>query len=231
MSTPESKLFEDLKPKAEGEGDKKPEPTPAVEDLPEEFKGKSSKELVELITQSRGKFQEMDGRIESLTKLLTEPDKPDVKPVEEAPPDPHTDPEGYYKFQHDKTVAPLAVEAFQRFADIERDRAVTKFKDFDRWGDEIDKLAGQMPLELRARKGSYEQAYRIVKANHLEEIEEEIMARGKAHSEVPSTPKREEPGPALALSEKQDEIRKKQGLTVDEYNAWAKVSELPPEAK
>ncbi len=238
MGTPEEdKLFSDLKPK---DPDVKPPAPDPNEGLAEEFHGKSLTEMASMVTEGRQKFVDLDRRVEGLTKLLTEePEKPDPDPGTERIPDATSDPEAYYRYMHEKNVAPLAREAFERFADIEKDRAKAKFKDFERWDKEIDELVGRMPVELRAKKGSYESAYRIVRSNHLEELEEEIRTGGRgegaggsvsAVSEAPSTPKRVEPKPAIELSPKQDEIRQKQGLTVEEYNVWSKVNELPPGA-
>lgn len=229
MSKPEEKLFDPLKPKKEDP----PKPNPADE-IPEEFKGKSPAEMAKIVLAQRKEREEaekgLDKRLADLTEILTKPVEPSPTEVEEEKaPDPRIDPEGYYNFLHKKNVAPLAAEAFERFADYERDKARTKFKDYSRFEAEIDQEVARLPIQLKARKGSFEMAYRLVRARHLEELEKELETKGATgFSETPSAPARKEPPAKVELSDKEAEVAKRFNLTPDEYRAWGKVNELPP---
>jgi len=220
-------LFDPLKPKKE-------DPPPAADELPEKYKGKTPAELAKMLEAKEKENEEMnkglDQRLADLTKLLTEPASAPAAEVEtEKVPDPRIDPEGYYQHLHRKNVEPLAQEAFERFADYERDKARGKFKDYGRFEKEIDVEVAKLPQQLKARKGSFEMAYRLVKSRHLEEIEKELESRGASgFSETPSSPARKEPQAKVELSDKEAEVAKRFNLTPDEYRAWAKVNELPP---
>lgn len=222
MSKPEDKLF------------KKPEPK--EDDLPEAFKGKSPAELAKMIVERDSaikakdeEFKMLDGRISNITKLLETPSEKEtpVTVKEEKAPDPNTDPEGYYQYMHKKTVEPLAQEAFTRFADYERDKARGKFKDYGKYEPEIEELVKKMPAQMQARKGSFEMAYRMVRAKHLEELEKEMEAKGAAgFSETPSGANRPTPKETVALGDRETAFAKAFGMTPEEYTKWAETSTI-----
>lgn len=227
-------LFDDPALNKPGEPTVKEEPKPETP-----YAGKTPEELTALLLEKDKGLSERDAelknvlpRVEQLTKQIM--DQPPI-PGQPAPradevPDPRVDPEGFYDHMHKKNVAPLAKEAFERFADYERDKAKSSFKDFPRFSEEIDELVGQMSLELRARKGSYEMAYRIVKGKHLEELEKELENKGAAFAEPATPANRPDPVKEEPLSDMQQAMAKNLGLSQEEYRAWAKVTS-PPERK
>jgi hypothetical protein len=221
---------EEPKP-VEGAGGEKKEGEP---ELPENLKGKSPAELAAIIQEQGTQLANVLPRVEELTKqILSQPEpKGDPQPKVDEPPDPRIDPEGYYQHLHQKNVQPLAKEAFERFADYERDKVKSKFKDFNRWEKEVDELVGQMPLELRARKGSFEMAYRIVKGKHIEELEKEFETKtgGPAFSEPASPASRREAPQVEPLTDIQQQICKNMNLSEEEYRTWQGISS-PPERK
>lgn len=235
MSKPEDKLFPDLK-KVNMPASGAPAGGSATPpELPEEFKGKSPQELAAMLTaerEGRKKFEtEMTGKFDQLSRTILDnsPKKvaADPDPEEEKPPNPRLDPEGYYNHLHRKNVAPLAREAFERFADIERDRAKVRFKDFDKYGDEIDAMVNQLPPELKAKRGSYETAYRIVKSQKLEEMEAKQEGREAAgFAESPSTPQRPKDTPRREYSDKERLVMKEFGMSEEEYTKFQGVTSL-----
>jgi len=71
-------------------------------------------------------------------------------------------------------VGPILQEYFGRSAETEREAARTKHgKQFEKYEKEIDEFMKDMPLDVKAKPGSYTAALKYVRSQHLdEEIEE-----------------------------------------------------------
>ena len=99
---------------------------------------------------------------------------------------------------------------------------------------EVDDFMRDMPLEVRARPGSYARAFKFVLANHLDEVadmradrkakEREARERG-AFVEGPSgaVPRTRQPE---GLSDLEKQVAKGLGIPEDEYRTWKTKSQF-----
>jgi hypothetical protein len=131
-------------------------------------------------------------------------------------------------------VGPIVQEYFGRSADNERDAARQKHgKTFEKYEAEIDEFMRDMPLDVKAKPGSYTAALKYVRSQHLDdEIEEAKKAeRERASNPEGASPAESGEGRKKALSKDEREIMKAFEMDEDDWDRWATPGGVRPTPK
>jgi hypothetical protein len=132
-------------------------------------------------------------------------------------------------------MGPVIQEYFGRQADSERASAYQRNpKQFEKYGREVDEFMKDMPLDVKAKPGSYEAALKYVRSTHLdeeveaarkEERERASLAEGASAAEPDKRERR-------ALSREEREIMKEFEMSEDEWQRWGTPGGVkPPKSK
>jgi len=130
-------------------------------------------------------------------------------------------------------VGPIVQEYFGRTADNERDVARSKHgKQFDKYEAEIDEFMKDMPLDVKAKPGSYTAALKYVRSQHLEEELEEARKEERERASRPEGASAAEPRQRKEpLSREEREIMKAFSMDEDDWQKWGTPAGDRPRAK
>lgn len=120
-------------------------------------------------------------------------------------------------------VGPIVQEYFGRSADTEREAARIKHgATFDKYADEIDEFMRDMPLDVKAKAGSYTAALKYVRSQHLEEEVEEARKQERERASQPEGASSAEVDKARAkpVTREEREIMKAFDMSEDEWSKW-----------
>jgi len=120
-------------------------------------------------------------------------------------------------------VGPIVQEYFGRTADTEREAARLKHgKVFDKYADEIDEFMKDMPLDVKAKAGSYTAALKFVRSQHLEEEVEEARKQERERASQPEGASSAEVDKAKSkpVTREEREIMKAFEMSEDEWSKW-----------
>lgn len=120
-------------------------------------------------------------------------------------------------------VGPIVQEYFGRTADTEREAARQKHGAlFDKYADEIDEFMKDMPLDVKAKAGSYTAALKFVRSQHLEEEVEEARRQERERASQPEGASSAEvdKGRAKPVTREEREIMKAFDMSEDEWTKW-----------
>jgi len=128
-------------------------------------------------------------------------------------------------------VGPIVQEYFGRTADTEREAAKVKHgKTFDRYEKEIDDFMKDMPLDVKAKPGSYTQALKYVRSLHLDDEIEEARKAERERAAQPEGASLSEPDKEKkrALSRDEREVMKNFNMDEDEWERYSTVGGVRP---
>lgn len=120
-------------------------------------------------------------------------------------------------------VGPIVQEYFGRTADTEREAARLKHgKVFEKYADEIDEFMKDMPLDVKAKAGSYTAALKYVRSQHLEEEVEEARKQERERASQPEGASSAEvdKGKAKPITREEREIMKAFDMSEDDWSKW-----------
>jgi hypothetical protein len=124
-------------------------------------------------------------------------------------------------------VGPIVQEYFGRSADAERDAARVKHgKQFEKYADEVDEFMRDMPLDVKAKPGSYTAALKYVRSQHLEEEVEEARKQERERASQPegASPAETEKARARPMSREEREVMKAFEMDEDDWSRWGTPS-------
>jgi hypothetical protein len=131
-------------------------------------------------------------------------------------------------------VGPIVQEYFGRSADNERDAARQKHgKQFDKYADEVDEFMRDMPLDVKAKPGSYTAALKYVRSQHLDEEVEEARKAERERASAPegASPAESEKDRKKALTRDEREIMKAFDMDEDDWDRWSTPGGTRPSKK
>jgi len=134
-------------------------------------------------------------------------------------------------------VGPIVQEYFGRSADTERQAAYAAEPDlFKKYGSEVEEFMRDMPLDVKAKNGSYLAALKYVRSQHLEEEVEEARKAERERASQPEGASRAEPDKdrRKVLSREEREVMKIgfKDMSEEEWDKWNTPGGLrPPRAK
>lgn len=120
-------------------------------------------------------------------------------------------------------VGPIVQEYFGRSAETEREAARLKHgKQFAKYEAEIDEFMKDMPLDVKAKAGSYTAALKYVRSQHLEEEVEEARAQEREKlSQAEGASASESPKERRApLTREEKDIMKAFDMSEDDWTKW-----------
>lgn len=128
-------------------------------------------------------------------------------------------------------VGPIVQEYFGRSADTEREAARQRNpKMFEKYGSEVDEFMKDMPLDVKAKAGSYDAALKYVRSQHLDE---EIEEAKKSERERASQPEGASPAESDARKERrvtreEREVMKAFDMDEGDWDRWATADGTRP---
>lgn len=120
-------------------------------------------------------------------------------------------------------VGPIVQEYFGRSADNEREAARLKHgKQFDKYADEVDDFMKDMPLDVKAKPGSYTAALKYVRSQHLEEEVEDARKQERERASQPegASPAEVEGRKNRPVTREEREIMKAFDMDEDDWSKW-----------
>ena len=132
-------------------------------------------------------------------------------------------------------VGPIVQEYFGRSADNEREAARLKHgKQFEKYSDEVDDFMKDMPLDVKAKPGSYTAALKYVRSQHLEEEVEEARKQERERASQPegASPAEVDGRKSRPVSREEREIMKAFDMDEDGWSKWGSpTGERPAKPK
>jgi len=128
-------------------------------------------------------------------------------------------------------VGPIVQEYFGRSADTEREAARQKHgKVFEKYADEIDDFMKDMPLDVKAKAGSYTAALKYVRSQHMEEEIEEAKKQERERASQPEGASLAETEKARAkpVTREEREIMKAFDMSEDDWSKWGTADGTRP---
>jgi hypothetical protein len=129
-------------------------------------------------------------------------------------------------------MGPVIQEYFGRQADAERAAAFSKnTKQFEKYGREVDEFMKDMPLDVKAKPGSYEAALKYVRSQHLEEEVEQARKEERERASLAEGASAAEPDKKerRALTREEREVMKEGfDMSEEEWARWGTPGGVKP---
>lgn len=219
-----------------------PQPTPTPppkgvlegDDIPETFRGKPAKELVDslLVTQTElERLKSETSQKEAALQAELQRFKPQVQLTDEEREAQEEKaffqkPSRFIKQQFDERVKPIADEYYGSQAQVQKEIFRAKTKDFAKYEKKIDEMMAKMPAELKAKSETWGTVYKLAKIDDLEEREKQLETKEKElrvksglHVEGEGAPAGE-PAPRTTLSDEEKSVAKTWGMSDEDYLKW-----------
>lgn len=196
------------------------------DDIPASFKGKPAKEVIDNLLSQSVELEKMKTELETSRRVQVELEKrPAVQKIELSDQEKKeaqekaffADPVNFLENHFKTRTAPLAEQTLRTTAQLVKDQAKSKHKDWDKYEKDIDEIMNQAPLELRTDPSVYEFAYDSALGKAYKKILAEQDARAGMETEpgngIPAknSPKKE------PLSDEEKRVASRFGITEDEY--------------
>jgi hypothetical protein len=131
-------------------------------------------------------------------------------------------------------VGPILQEYFGRSAETEREAARSKHgAQFEKYEREIDDFMRDMPLDVKAKSGSYSAALKYVRSQHLDEEIEDAKKSERERTSRPEGASSAEPDKERpkAMTREEREVMKAFDMGEDDWDRWATPGGTRPKAK
>lgn len=132
-------------------------------------------------------------------------------------------------------MGPVVQEYFGRESDNQRDVAMQRQPDlFKKYGREVDEFMRDMPMDVKAKAGSYEAALKYVRSQHLEEEVEEArkQEREKASQPEGASAAESKSKERRVLSREEREVMKSGfDMSEDEWDRYSTPGGIRPAKK
>jgi len=204
--------------------------------IPEALRGKSQKELSDMILQTNLELEKMKTELAQTTERLRpaeEPTEIEKRAVKERKfiSDPTTyidEVEKTLKEHVEARLRPLTEDYFSQQAESALAMArmdTKKYPDFPKYEKQVRELLDKMPINLRSNPQAIDLAVKLSRYPDLEKRYMEEVAREGLHSETGGTPP-SSPSKKTELTDEQRTVAKRFGLTDEQYTEWAEKSGL-----
>ena len=229
MPTPEELAAQEAAQKAEADRVKAEAEAKAkadLESIPEAFRGKSQKEIVELLLNTstelekhKGTLKERELEIAQLRpKLpadqLSETERKALKEREFI-----SDPVGYLEKHHAERMKPMADEYYKNQADVAFQLVKSNkenYPEFNTLEKQVKGYLDQMPVEVRANPMAIDWAYKMAEYPELKRQVKEGLVRAGLHTQGGGNPS-PEPQKKLNLDDDEKVVARRFGMTDEEY--------------
>jgi hypothetical protein len=131
-------------------------------------------------------------------------------------------------------VGPIVQEYFGRTAETEREATKARLgEQFTKYEKEVDEFMKDMPLDVKAKPGSYTQALKYVRSLHLDDEIEAARKQERERASQPEGASLSEPDKEKrkALSRDEREVMKHFNMDEDEWERYSTVGGTRPPKK
>lgn len=195
------------------------------EDIPEAFRGKKAKEIVDQILMTSTELERLKAQLSEKERMLEETKRGTRQPTEEElkrerEREFFSDPIGFLEKHHLERTAPIVNQYFEDQAKLQRELAKQRIgeKEFKRFEKRINELIMGVPVSERARPEAWDIAYTIALGEEARKKASEMSAREGYHVETEGSPRREEK--KVSLSEEEKRVASKFGMSEEDYIKW-----------
>lgn len=218
-----------------------PAPSPTVlqgEDIPEAFRGKSAKEVIDVLLNTSTELEKFktelgnkDKEIEHVRSEITRLREPPRISEEEL--EAQREKEFFQKpfktiaSQVEEKLKPLLSryeedrKGFQeKLASTEEQNARSRLKDYTKHEKRIKEYVAAVPVEFRSNPETWNTAWRLARSEDVDAREKEVNAKLGLHVEGAGSPQSEgKSKPQLDADQKR--VASQYGMTEEEYSKWS----------
>lgn len=202
-------------------------------DIPESFRGKSAKEVVDSLLATATELEKERGErariaqeaethrleLERIRGVGVQPTEEQLKADREKKL--WADPTSYLDAEVQKRLEPLTKTYFEDQAVVQKSLARKELKDFDKLEKRIDEYLAKVPTQMRGQRQTIEGAWKLARLDDLDEREKEFNVRSGYHVEAGGGPPPDKGGgKKVALDDEEQSVAKSYGMSNEEYLKW-----------
>lgn len=200
-------------------------------DIPEAFRGKSGKEVVDSLLATATELEREKGERARIAQEH-EVDKQELarirgvgQPTEEVLKAERekklwADPTSYLDAEVQKRLEPLTKTYFEDQAVVQKALARKELKDFDKLEKRIDEYLSKVPPQIKGQRQTIEGAWKLARLDDLDEREKEFNVRSGYHVEGGNTPPTDKGGKKVILDDDEQAVAKSYGMSNEDYLKW-----------
>jgi hypothetical protein len=202
------------------------------EDIPEAFRGKSAKEVIDsLLTTATELEKEKTERarisqeaethrieLERIRGAGRQPTDEEAKTEREKKL--WADPTTYLDRELEKRLEPLTKTYFEDQAVVQKALARKEFPNFDKLEKRIDEYLAKVPAQMRGQRQTIEGAWKLARLDDLDEREKEFNVRSGYHVEASGNVPVDKTKGKVSLDDDEKSVAKSYGMSDDDYAKW-----------
>jgi hypothetical protein len=200
------------------------------EGIPEPFRGKPAKEVVDKLLETNLEIEKLKAELEKeRTSKQAIPSRP-VDQMSEEERRAQMEREFFsnpIEFQNklfQERMKPLVGQFYQTQEQVQKEFARKRLEDFDKYEKDIDGVMKDVPPELKVNPQTWELAYNIVLGREYRKAIKEAKAKSGMFTETGSAPKSASSKPILTDEERS--VASKFGMTEEEWIEWKEAKEI-----
>jgi len=194
------------------------------EGIPEPFRGKPAKEVVDKLLETNLEMEKLKAELEKeRASKQASPGRP-VEQMSEEELKAQMEREFFsnpIEFQNklfQERMKPLVSQFYQTQEQVQKEFARKRLEDFDKYEKDIDAVMKNVPPELKVNPQTWDLAYNIVLGQEYRKQIKETKAKSGMFTETGSAPK-----PA---SDEERSVASKFGMTEEEWLEWKSAKEI-----
>jgi hypothetical protein len=201
------------------------------EGIPEPFRGKPAKEVVDKLLETNLEVEKLRTQLEQerATKQQVAPAKA-VEQMSEEELKAQMEREFFsnpVEFQNklfQERMKPLVSQFYQSQEQVQKEFARKRLDDFDKYEKDVDGIMKNVPPELKANPQTWDLAYNIVLGQEYKKQLKEAKAKSGMFTETGSAPKSASAKPVL--TEEERSVAAKFGMTEEQWAEWKTAKEI-----
>lgn len=204
------------------------------EGIPEQFKGKPVKEVVDQLLSTSVELEKLKAEIAQKDALLQEtlqkaapPPKTEEELKREREKEFFTDPISFLEKHQAERLAPIVNQYFEDQAKLQREFARQRIgeKEFRKFEKRIDELVQGVPVAQRARPETWDIAYTVALGEEVRKtMAEKAIKEGYYVETEAGAPKETEKKPTLTDEERK--VAARFGMSEEDYIKWKETTSL-----
>jgi hypothetical protein len=200
------------------------------EGIPESFRGKPAKEVVDKLLETNLEVEKLRAELEKeRTSKQASPGGPVDQMSEEElkakmEREFFSNPIEFQNKLFQERMKPLVGQFYQTQEQVQKEFARKRLEDFDKYEKDIDGIMRNVPPELKANPQTWDLAYNIVLGQEYRKHIKETKAKSGMFTETGSAPKPASTKPTLTDEERS--VASKFGMTEEEWLEWKSTKEI-----
>jgi len=194
------------------------------EGIPEPFRGKPAKEVVDKLLETNLELEKLKAELEKVKTSKPEHQLSEEELKAQMEREFFANPIEFQNKLFQERLKPLVSQFYMTQEQVQKEFARKRLEDFDKYEKEIDGIMKNVPAELRANPQTWDLAYNIVLGQEYRKQLKEVKAKSGMFTETGSAPK---PAPSKpTLSDEERSVAAKFGMTEEEWLEWKQAKEL-----